>query len=67
MCIRDRNGKPTKSVPEGLSDGGAFLPWHTVNGVRWEPIQDFLTKNLHALREGAYSILVSHRKESKAP
>ena len=28
-----KNGKPTKSVPEGLSDGGAFLPWHTENWV----------------------------------
>ena len=28
-----KNGKPTKSVPEGLSDGGAFLPWRTENWV----------------------------------
>ena len=28
-----KNGKPTGVIPEGLSDGGAFVRWHTDNWV----------------------------------
>ena len=28
-----KNGKPTGLIPDGLSDGGAFVPWLTENFV----------------------------------
>jgi hypothetical protein len=28
-----KNGKPGESIPSGLSDGGAFVPWRTENWV----------------------------------